>query len=263
VKISVIVPTLNSERFLGATLDSITNQGHAEFEVVVVDGGSTDGTLAIAKGYPHTIVVSAPPRGEPNAINVGLRAATGDILTWLDSDDEYAPWCLDKVDGYFRTHPGSLWVYGKCGIINEHGGPCRAPVTWLKERFQPRYRYTSLLLFDYIAQPACFFTRRAVALAGFLDEEARLAFDYDWWLRLGTFGRPGYIGRVLAYWRSHPGSETAKSLMADMKEGLAMSIRHSPGRLHLRPLQYGFYGLAVAGYWSMGALRPSVRGESC
>ena len=255
MRISVVVPTLNAERFLLSALDSIAQQDFNNYEVILVDGGSTDRTIPIAKCYPHITIIHAPPRGEPNAINIGFKHATGDILTWLDADDAYELGCFVAVSEFFAGHTDVDWVYGKCHVIDEKGNGCRQWVTSMKEAFQKRYSYAGLLLGDFIAQPATFFRRISfLGLAG-LDEREKLAFDYDLWLRLGrAFGPPGYIDGYLANWRAHKDSETAKDLVHDLKDGLRLSLKYSPRQYHLRPLQYGVFCLSLLGYFASGAL---------
>lgn len=256
MKISVVVPTRNAERFLSEALRSIVQQ-EPPFEVIVVDGESKDTTVAQARKFVRNgnlTVVHAPPRGEPNAINIGFRHATGTILAWLDADDTYEPGCFDKARRFFVDHPKCGWLYGKCHVIDESGQEYRPWITRMKELFQRRYSYVGLLLGDFIAQPATFFRSSAMAMVGPLNERERLAFDYDLLLRLGRVSAPGYVDRYLASWRAHPDSETARARTRDLLDGLRLSVSYSSTRFYLRPLQLGVFAASVVGYSLSGVL---------
>jgi glycosyltransferase involved in cell wall biosynthesis len=270
LKISIVVPTLNSEKFLEPCLKSILNGGASDLEYIVVDGGSEDGTLEIVgefgaalkaakKGKLRTLI--GKDKNEPDAINKGFALASGDVLAWLDSDDEYEPGALGVVERYFVEHPKVDWAYGRCRIVNGKGEVCRSWLTTAKEVFQKRYSYLGLLLGDFLAQPAVFFHTGMLDKVGELDISEKLAFDYDLWLKMGKVANPGYIDADLARWRAHGSSETAKALMSDMKDGLRLAKRYSEGRRWLRPAQYAVHGAAIAGYWATGVLKQKVASQ--
>ena len=263
-KISIIVPTLNSERYLAECIGSICFNQHNDWECIIIDGGSKDGTLSIIdefrnsveeKRFNHIRLVQGKDKNEPDAINKGVGMATGEVLAWLDSDDKYTPGALDMVSRYFDSYPNVQWAYGRCGIIDDGGKLCRSWMVRSKEVFQRRYTYNGLLLGDFIAQPAVFIRRKFWDEVGELNTNERLAFDYDLWLRMGKIARPGYIDGVLAYWRAHKGSETARALAKDMSDGLRIAIKYSPHRYDLRIFQYGIYLLAMSMYRLTGAIR--------
>lgn len=259
MKISVVIPTYNSEKFIHHTIQSILHQNYPDYELIFIDGGSKDNTLNIIEHYQwetknKICYISEPDKGEPDAINKGLKKANGEIVTYIDSDDIYEPDCFSKVADYFEKNKDKMWVYGKCRVINEDGYETRQMVTRFKELFQPFYNYQTLCMFDYVAQPSAFWKREVMESVGYLNIEEKLAFDYDWWLRLGKISNAGFINDYLACWRSHKTSETAKALTEDLRDGLDLSLRYSKGKYWLRPFQYGIYGLAKLGYKKMGAL---------
>jgi len=224
----------------------------------VIDGKSKDGTLGIVESFNGVLrnkirLLSEPDNGEPDAINKGLKMATGDIVAYLDSDDVYEYKCFGKVADFFKNND-AMWAYGKCRVIDSLGCETRQGVTRFKELFQPHYSYATLQMFDYIAQPSVFWKREVLETVGYMDIKEKLAFDYDYWLRLGQKYKAGYINEYLACWRSQPKSETAKALSQDMREGLNLSLKYSPDTLWLRPFQYAIYGLAMMGYKRMKAL---------
>src|SRR4030095_1612782 len=119
--ISVVVPTLNQAQFIEQTLASIAGQGWPRLEIIVVDGGSTDGTQAIVERYRHAIThfVSEADTGQANAINKGMRMASGDIFAWLNSDDYYLPLTLSRAAAALPDVTQPHLVYGGCLLLFE------------------------------------------------------------------------------------------------------------------------------------------------
>ena len=103
--ISIITPSFNQGQFIEETIRSVLLQGYPKLEYIIIDGGSTDETVAIIKKYEPwlTYWVSEVDRGQPHAINKGIAMATGDILAWINSDDIYLPGLLDKVARFYRS----------------------------------------------------------------------------------------------------------------------------------------------------------------
>lgn len=113
-KISIIIPTLNQARFIEETIQSVLSQNYPNLEVIVCDGGSIDGTQDILKKYADSLTwTSEPDRGQVDAINKGLRQATGDVVAYINSDDIYTPNTLLSVGKYFIDHPETQILTGK------------------------------------------------------------------------------------------------------------------------------------------------------
>src|SRR5512136_2069559 len=123
MKISVITPSYNQSAFLKETINSIASQEvNALVEHIIIDGGSTDGSVELLKSLGDRVRwLSEPDHGQADAVNKGIRMATGEIIGWLNSDDLYLPGALKAVADYFRDHPECLWVYGRCSIIDDSG----------------------------------------------------------------------------------------------------------------------------------------------
>src|SRR5689334_5347243 len=119
--VSVVIPTFNTQRFLRDTIDSVLEQDYPNIECIVVDGGSTDGTLEILESYGDAITwISEPDEGHADAINKGWRMCHGEILTWLNADDLWAvPDAALAAAGYLQEHPDVDIVYGDCGLLDE------------------------------------------------------------------------------------------------------------------------------------------------
>jgi glycosyltransferase involved in cell wall biosynthesis len=224
--ISVVVPSLNQGHFIRETLDSIVTQSGPPAEIIVVDGGSTDGTLDVLRSYGSRISwTSELDRGQSDAINKGLRRARGGIVCYLNSDDVFEPDSLVTVADYFARRDSVEWAFGRCRIIDERGVQMRTFV----ERYKAAWgRYArgrhSLLILNYIPQPATFWRASAMARVGSIDESLHYAMDYDYWLRLATLlGAPGYIDRHLAAFRLHEGSKTLNGAREQLAEACGVA----------------------------------------
>ncbi|MBE7211832.1 MAG: glycosyltransferase [Gluconacetobacter diazotrophicus] len=208
MKISVVVPSYNQADYLPATLASVCAQDYPEVEVLVFDGGSTDGSLEIlqqgnfeAGGQPVRWV-SQKDNGQADAINQGLRAATGDVLAYLNSDDVYYPGALATVAAHFDAHPDCLALYGRAHHLHADG-------SILEEYPTEPWDYERLLDTCYLCQPAVFWRREVVERFGVFDDALRYALDYEYWLRLGQEISFDYLDeQFLAGSRLHADTKT-------------------------------------------------------
>ena len=196
-RISIVTPSYNQAPFLEDTLRSVVSQDYPRTEHIVVDGGSTDGSVEIIRRYaPHLRSwVSERDRGQSHAINKGLAQATGDVLTWLNSDDTYLPGALDEVGRFFARHPDVDLVYGDYVYTDAGGRPMR------RRHVFDTISYESLLYHDYLGQPAVFFRRSLFDKVGPLDESLHYCMDWDLFLRMWPVCRPRHIPKVLATYR--------------------------------------------------------------
>lgn len=201
VLVSVITPCLNARDWLERCLDNVASQTYADIEHIVVDGGSTDGTVELLESR-GTRFLSEPDSGQANAINKGFRLATGDLLGWLNADDLFVPDAVEAVTGAFRGNPSAGWNYGQ-SRVERNGKPELA--------LPPprRIRKTTLASGNLLTQPGFFMARWALERVGELDESLHLGMDYDLWLRLVDAGIPAvYVPRVLAIYEVHENSKT-------------------------------------------------------
>ena len=154
MRISIVTPSYNQAPFIRRTIDSVLAQ-HGDFELdyKVIDGVSTDGTIEILKSYGDRLTwVSEPDRGQVDAINRGLRAATGDIIGWLNSDDTLMPGALARVADAFAARPEAEWLHGRCEIIDEHDRPVRRWISRYKHYRSQRHTLERFLTENYISQ---------------------------------------------------------------------------------------------------------------
>src|SRR5205807_3996370 len=121
LSVSVVTPTLNADRYLPERLASLRAQGETPIEHLVVDGGSTDRTLDLVRANGVSVCVERPGLNQSAAINAGLRAATGEVVAWLNADDAYAAGALPRVVDHFATDPGLDALIGDCAVIGPSG----------------------------------------------------------------------------------------------------------------------------------------------
>jgi glycosyltransferase involved in cell wall biosynthesis len=211
LKLSIIVPTKNSDTFLEEALDSILNQGYPNYEIIVIDGYSTDRTKSIAELYHNLQFYRLEATGEVDAINKGMSIASGDIVAFLDSDDVYLSGCFKAVNKAFQSNPKKQWLYGKGIIIDKNGTEVRSLVTTAKQMV--KYSYKALMCVDFIVQPTVFMRRELFESMGNFDVKLPYSCEYEYWLRIGRHYTPMFLDRHLAAWRAHAGSISVKGYL--------------------------------------------------
>ena len=232
-KISLITPSLNQGQFIEETIQSVLSQKYPNLEYIVMDGGSSDNTLAVLKRYSSQLTwVSEKDTGQTNAINKGLRMASGDILAYLNADDLLLPGTLLKVAQLFMEYPQAMWLTGQCRIIDERNHEIRKLITAYKNLWLRLSHPSILLITDYISQPATFWRASLISEIGYLDESLHYVMDYEYWLRLYSKYQPMFIPEYLAAFKIHLQSKTTstghKNVFID--EERAIIQRHTNSR---------------------------------
>jgi glycosyltransferase involved in cell wall biosynthesis len=190
--VSVLTPSFNQRSWLVETLGSIASQTYPHLEHIVVDGGSTDGSVDVLRAaLPPESWVSEPDGGQSEALNKAFDRSRGEIIGWLNSDDAYLfDDAVESVVDYFRRNPGVNVVYGHAALVDETGRLLH--VMWM-----PAYSKSRLWRENFLLQPAVFIRRRVLE-DGFLDESFHYTMDHELWLRLATEHSFGRIDKVLA-----------------------------------------------------------------
>lgn len=205
-KISVITPSYNQAAFLEKTIRSVLDQqGDFELEYCIVDGGSQDGSVEIIRRYESQLSwwVSERDAGQSDAINKGLRRATGDIHCWLNSDDYFAPGTLQKAvevlgDGRHQA------LVGHCIFVSPDGSELL-----LHGKFRGRLPLLSRYEAYQMHQPSIFWRREVTERVGLIDASMHLIMDYDYWCRIARHYRFVNVDAVLSYCHRHAEAKTA------------------------------------------------------
>lgn len=233
-KISVVVPSFNQGHFIAATLKSIVDQDYPNLQLIVVDGGSKDETVAVIKQYERHIDwwVSEPDSGQTAAINKGFARSSGEIMAWINSDDLAAPGSLFRVADWFATHPETDVVYGDRILIDENGDEVSR---WIL----PPHSRRVLDWADFIPQETLYWRRSAWNLVGAqLDESFRFAMDWDFLLRLSSkqvsFEHlPFFLGMFRVHQNQKTSSQMTSVGQQEMQILRRRSLGYTPTRLQL------------------------------
>ena len=222
---SVILPTYNRLAYLREAVDSVRAQSARDWELIVIDDGSTDSSLAWLEllGDPRIVTIACAHGGSVTALrNIGVHAARAPWIAFLDSDDRWRPDKLDQQLAFHERHPEFLWSYSNRRMIGPDGSPLP------EDLFQPWRPHSGplveavLTLQANIAAPSVMVRRRALLDVGAFDEHWRFGGDYELWLRLAERYECGVITEVLVDIRSYASSTFGTP---DVNLGLAEMYR--------------------------------------
>jgi glycosyltransferase involved in cell wall biosynthesis len=220
--LSIIVPTLNQSRFIGQTLASIVGQCWPRTEIIVIDGGSTDGTREVVQRFGNAVThfVSEHDRGQADAINKGFRLAKGDLLAWLNSDDYYLPAVIEKVAPLLGDGREPRLAYGGTVALNEAKGETKL---WQASPFSREALKTRALIY----QPSAFWTRALWEKTGELNIEQHFTLDWDWFLRASEHCEFQQVNEPLSVYRFHEGHKTGSGNPKRAAEICAFVEKHA------------------------------------
>jgi glycosyltransferase involved in cell wall biosynthesis len=206
--ISIVTPSYNQAPYIEETIKSVLSQDYPELEYIIIDGGSTDGTVDIVKKYEDKLAcwVSEKDKGQTDAINKGFARAKGDVLAWINSDDTYEPGAVSAAAKYLQEHPEVGMVYGDCNFINNSGR-----VIGKFNTAQTSYRLIRQG-YVHIPQQTMFFRAHLWKQIGPLDPSFYFAMDYDLWTRISAHAAIKYVPQTWANFRLHT---SGKTIMAD------------------------------------------------
>jgi glycosyltransferase involved in cell wall biosynthesis len=221
-KVSVIIPAYNSEVYIAEALHSVLAQTFKNYEVIVVDDGSSDGTLRVAKSFEPQVKVLAKQNGGPaSARNLAINSSLGDYLSFLDSDDLWVEDKLERQTALLDENLDVGLVYSEALMFIEKDGEKKLEGK-IGYAADPSFR---LLLFgDYIPNSTVMIRRACVEKAGLLNESRELigVEDYEYWMRIARHFPIAGIPRPLAYYRIREGNLMGDG--SDINKGLKLSI---------------------------------------
>jgi len=241
--VSIVTPSFNQARYLEATIQSVLGQGYPRIEYIIVDGGSTDGSVDVIQKYAGRLAwwVSKQDKGQTDAINKGFNRATGEILAWINSDDTYNPGAVAQAVKYLIENPEVGLVYADCNFIDEEDrviGKFNAAQTDYR-RLREGY--------VHIPQQTMFFRAKYWKELGPLDPSFYFAMDYDLWTRIAAHAPFKYLaGQTWANFRLHT---SGKTVAADDRCWPEMI------RVHYRD-GGGFFSIIMAKYYLRKIIGP-------
>ena len=201
--VSIVTPSYNQARFLEETIRSVLRQSYPKIEYILVDGGSTDGSLDIIHKYADLFArwVFEPDEGQVDAINKGLKMTTGEIVAWINSDDLYMAGAVMEAVKALQANPEVGMVYGDGIMVDENG-------KLLDRHYYRTYDVLDLLCFEVLLQPTVFMRRTVLEEVGLLHAEYDLVLDHDLWVRMASHSPILHIPSFWAVERSHESAKT-------------------------------------------------------
>jgi glycosyltransferase involved in cell wall biosynthesis len=214
-RISIVTPSYNQGRYLEKTIRSVLLQGYPDVEYIIIDGGSTDQSVEIIKRYEPWLAywVSEPDQGQSDAINKGFSRSTGQIMTWLNSDDFLEFDALARMGIEFLDAEENVGaIVGIGNYIDENGGVvrCNFPTEISRKtllRWGSAYGSNRPWTDDFL-QPACLFTRQAWNYGGPLRSNLHYCMDFALWIKIAERFRFKLLPESIAYAHRHPGAKT-------------------------------------------------------
>ena len=220
--VSIVTPSFNQAPFLEETIRSVLTQAYPRIEYIVVDGGSTDGSVEIIRRYADRLAywVSEPDSGQSEALNKGFARSHGEIMAWLNSDDLYTPGAVGRAVAAFRANPDAAVVYGDCEYVDAEGRFVRP------DRSRPFRRADALRGGHHFSQPAAFWRRFAWEAVGPLKTQYHYCMDLDLWMSMAARFDFVHVPELWARYRLHEASKTVSGRSPFDREGDLVKARH-------------------------------------
>jgi glycosyltransferase involved in cell wall biosynthesis len=232
-KISLVTPSYSQGRFIEETIRSVLLQGYPNLEYIVIDGASTDNSVEIIKKYEKwlTYWVSEPDRGQSHAINKGFEKASGEIYSWLNSDDYLLKDALKNIAMSYRDSPAAGAWCGGCLRANANSKT-------MSVRWPNRLDLEGIADFtkNSFGQPACFFSRKAWEKCGPLEEDMHYGMDFDLWIKIAEMFRIEKVNNLLAAEHIHSNAKTQRDAGQMYAIQCLIQIRHGYERFAIEDI---------------------------
>jgi glycosyltransferase involved in cell wall biosynthesis len=235
--ISIVTPSRDQGKFLAETVQSVLSQeGNFFLDYVIMDGASTDNSVEVIRQFERRVAAgefvgkcrgisyrwqSAVDRGQADALAKGFRLATGDIFSWLNSDDFLLPGAVASASSFFEKNPSTAMLYGNAYYCDQTGDVLGNYPT------EP-FSISRLASFNFIPQPATFFRKSSYDAAGGINSDLKYAMDHDLWVRIGRQFPCSHLPQFLANYRLHAEAKTMldKTLHDSHEEALTVVMKH-------------------------------------
>lgn len=227
--VSIVIPSFQQASFLERSVRSVVEQQYPFIECFVEDGGSTDESVQILQKlhqeFPQRLHwVSERDGGQADAINKGFHKTSGEIVAYLNSDDEYKPGAIAEVVRALQAEPQRMWLTGDCVIIDEKGKEIQSGIRWYKRFLRAFLSKSELLVVNPIAQPATFWRKKVAQQVGPFRKELRYCMDYEYWLRIWEVaGEPMVLSSAFASFRIHGQSKGGSQFQKQFAEELRVA----------------------------------------
>jgi glycosyltransferase involved in cell wall biosynthesis len=204
-------------------------------EYIIVDGGSSDETVKILESFGKKILwISEKDRGQSEAINKGLKMATGEVLGYLNSDDYLEKDALRKIGEFFSKKGNAYWLTGKCYIVDENSRECRKLITSYKNFLLRFLRSREIFnIVQFISQPSTFWRKEVLTKIGYFDETLHYDMDYDYWLRIWQKYRLYFLDDYLSSYRVHKAAKAVVSPETQFKVEFEIVRRYTNSKIIL------------------------------
>jgi glycosyltransferase involved in cell wall biosynthesis len=221
LKISIITPSFNHEKYIRDTIESVLNQNYSNFEHIVIDGGSLDKTIEILKEYKHLKWISEKDNGPVEAIIKGFKMSSGNIFTWLNSDDYFEKNIFKDIAEAFKYEKTRI-IVGNMMLV----GPNRNIL--FENNYNDIYYLDYLVRInsDIIRQPSTFFRKELFYEVGGFDYSLKLVWDYDLFLKMLKTSKPKFVNKLFAYQRIYETTLSRSSLRRQALEIFKVSRRN-------------------------------------
>lgn len=243
MKFIIVTPSYNQRQFIAQTITSVASQ-RGSVQHWVIDGNSSDGTIALLKkqSHPQFHWLSERDQGQSDALNKGLKKAgvfsltraqaQQTIVAYLNSDDYYLPNAFEEVEQLFKKNPRKNWLIGDCLIVDGQGHPIQKWVRLYKLLWRWLLCWPVLLVLNPIPQPAVFIRATALQAVGPFSTNLSYVMDYEYWLRLWQYsGRPLISQLTLAAFRIHKSSKGGSQYRTQFREECEVAQQFTSSRI--------------------------------